>query len=215
MYEELYNAAKKYDTDLVISGVCFVGGNMFSKEGEYIEKSYFEQDTIFQKGDMKKLLLGIVGALPYEADDSRYGVAVWKNLFRHSMIKENNLVFQSEREILSEDTLFMVDVAKVADTAVGIPGAFYCYCRNDDSFSKSYTLPICDTPGRIAPDFNHIDIFPAAIALRIPYDPVDYSTAAADLVQLIFFNFFFHIVLFSCLGGLPRIPCGHDLMRYL
>lgn len=138
MYETLYSAMEKYNADLVVSGVCFVGGNVFGKSGECVIKSYFDKDTVFENEKMKDLLLGVVGALPNEADDSRYGVSVWKNLFKRSVIEEHNLKFLSQRKILSEDTLFMLDYIKSAKTAVGIPGAYYCYCRNEDSISKSY-----------------------------------------------------------------------------
>ena len=138
MYEKLYEAAEKYQADLVLSGVCFVGGNTFENAGAIEKKSYFESDNVFEANDMKQLLLGIVGALPHESDDSRYGVSVWKNLFRHDLIRQENLTFLSERIYLSEDTLFMVDFVKRAKKAVGIPGAYYRYWRNDESFSKSY-----------------------------------------------------------------------------
>ena len=82
--------------------------------------------------------IGVVGALPNEPDDSRYGVSVCKNIFKTSVIRERKIEFLSERNILSEDTLFMVDYIKSAKRAVGIPGAYYCYCRNEDSLSKSY-----------------------------------------------------------------------------
>ena len=87
---------------------------------------------------MTKLLLGVVGALPHEPDDSRYGVSVCKNIFKASVIFENQIEFLSERKILSEDSLFMVDFIKSAKKAVGVSGAYYCYCRNGDSISKSY-----------------------------------------------------------------------------
>lgn len=138
MCETLYNAAKKYNADLCLSGICFVGGNMFSESGGDTRKSYFEEETVFEKEDMKKLLLGVVGALPHEPDDSRYGVSVCKNIFKTSVIREGKIEFLSEREILSEDTLFMVDFIKSAKSAVGVPGAYYGYCRNEDSLSKSY-----------------------------------------------------------------------------
>lgn len=138
MYETLYNSVKKYNADLAISGISFVGGNMFSESGEDVKKSYFDEYTTFVDEDMKKLLLGVVGALPNEPDDSRYGVSVCKNIFKTSLIRERNIEFLSEREILSEDTLFMVDFIKSAKCAVGVPGAYYCYCRNEDSLSKSY-----------------------------------------------------------------------------
>ncbi len=138
MYETLYNAAEKYSADLAVSGICFVGGNMFSKAGADEKKAYFTEYEKFEKEEMKNLLLGVVGALPHEPDDSRYGVSVCKNLFKTAVIRERKIAFLSEREILSEDTLFMVDFIQSAESAVGVPGAFYCYCRNGDSLSKAY-----------------------------------------------------------------------------
>lgn len=138
MYETLYVSAVKYDADLVVSGVCFVGGNTFSQSGDYSEKQYFEEDTVFEGEGMKQLILGVVGAKPQEREDSRYGVSVCKNLFRRELLSRENIAFVSERKIISEDTFFLVDYIKRAQKAVGIPGAFYCYRRNDESFSKSY-----------------------------------------------------------------------------
>ena len=137
-YDVLYNAALKTNADLVVSGITFVGGNTFGKSGEYQEKHYFDKETLFQKEDIKKLLLGVVGALPHETDDSRYGVSTCKNLFKRSVIVDNKLKFLSERKVMSEDAIFMVDFIKQIDRAVGIHGAFYCYRRNDESFSKAY-----------------------------------------------------------------------------
>ena len=139
MYSTLVDTAEKYNSDLVMSGVLFVDGNMFSEKGECVRKIYFENDTHFEtEEDLKKLRMGIVGALPEDADDSKYGMSIWKNLFRHSIIRENNIVFQSEREMLSEDALFMVDYISNINKATGIGDAFYNYCRNEASISKSY-----------------------------------------------------------------------------
>ena len=65
-------------------------------------------------------------------------MSIWKNLFRHEIIKQNNLVFESEREVFSEDALFMIDYISYIKKATGISEAFYNYCRNEDSISKSY-----------------------------------------------------------------------------
>lgn len=139
MYEKLYAAAKNHAADLAVSGFTFVGGNMFSEEGTVLPKSYFDSLAVFEeKEGMQRLLLGVVGALPNEPDDSRYGVSVCKNIFRRATAEAHRLRFLSEREILSEDTLFMVDFILSSQKAVGVPGAFYCYCRNEDSLSKSY-----------------------------------------------------------------------------
>ena len=139
MYETLYKKAKEYDSDLVMSGVLFVDGNMFSEEGECVRKIYFENDTHFDTEDsLKELRMGIIGALPDDPDDSKYGMSIWKNLFRYEIIKQNNITFESEREMLSEDALFMVDYISHIKKATGINEAFYNYCRNEASISKSY-----------------------------------------------------------------------------
>ena len=139
MFETLYEKAEKYNSDLVMSGVLFVDGNMFSQEGEKLRKTYFDKDTHFDNEEsLKKLRMGIVGALPEDEDDSKYGMSIWKNLFRHDVIKKNNIIFESEREKLSEDALFMVDFVSFIKKATGISDAFYNYCRNGESISKSY-----------------------------------------------------------------------------
>ncbi len=139
MYETLYNVAEKYSSDLVMSGTIFVDGNMFSEEGEKEVKSDFPCDTHFDKpSQLQELRLGIIGALPEAEYDSKYGMSVWKNLFRRDIIADNNLAFESEREMLSEDALFMVDYISCINKATGISGAYYNYCRNEDSISKSY-----------------------------------------------------------------------------
>lgn len=139
MFRTLYEKAVEYDSDLVMSGVVFVDGNMFSQEGECVRKTYFDKDTHFQsREELNELAMGIVGATPADADDSKYGMSIWKNLFRHEIIKRNEIVFQSEREMLSEDALFMVDYISCIRKATGINDAFYSYCRNEDSISKSY-----------------------------------------------------------------------------
>lgn len=139
MFKTLYEKAEQYHSDLVLSGVLYVGGIMFSEEGECVRKTYFEQDTQFESEEaLKELRMGIVGALPKDPDDSKYGSSIWKNLFKHEIIKQNNLSFLSERKILSEDALFMIDYISCINRATGINEAFYYYCRNEASISKSY-----------------------------------------------------------------------------
>ena len=141
MFKTLYEKAKCYDSELVLSGVLFVDGNMFSEEGECVCKTYFDKDTQFEtKEDLKKLRMGIVGAPVYDTDDSKYGMSIWKNLFKTEVIKKNNITFKSEREMLSEDALFMIDYILCISKATGINEAFYNYCRNEDSISKSYKI---------------------------------------------------------------------------
>ena len=139
MFETLFRKAEAYQSDLVMSGVLFVDGNMFSEEGACIRKAYFQKDIHFDtKERLQELRMGIVGSKPEDVDDSKYGMSIWKNLFKNEIIKKNNIRFMSEREMLSEDAVFMIDYIASIQKAMGIPEAFYNYCRNEDSVSKSY-----------------------------------------------------------------------------
>lgn len=139
MYETLCSKADKYGSDLILSGILFVDGNMFSEAGERESKIYFDTDTHFETSEsLKELRMGIVGALPEDLDDSKYGMGVVKNLFKNEIIKKNNIEFQSERNMISEDALFMIDYISCIKKATGVPEAFYNYQRNGNSISKSY-----------------------------------------------------------------------------
>lgn len=187
MYETLYSVAEKNDADLVMSGVGFVGGNTFSKSGEYTEKEYFDQETIFEKENVKQVILGVVGALPSEPDDSRFGVSVWKNIFKRSLLCEKAIEFVSERKIISEDTIFMVDFLRHSQKVVGIKGAFYRYRRNDESFSKVYKRD----------RFEKILIFLAELEERIK--PVATKTE-------------YDLYLKRLVQGYARILCSQEIM---
>lgn len=138
MYERLYTAARSSDADMALSGTRYLGGAVFDREGGEEIRNSFAREEVFQGEDgIKKLMLGIAGAAPGEAEDSRYGFAVWKNLYRGETLRQSGVRFRSEREIGSEDVLFQLDFLLLRPRAVGVPGAWYCYCRNGDSFSRS------------------------------------------------------------------------------
>ncbi len=139
MYGSLYRTAVQYDADIVMAGVWMIGGSLFAADRKEEKRYCFESCRVFDKGaGMKELLLGTVGALPQEPEDTRYGFSVWKNIYRRECIVKNRLAFESEREFISEDLLFLVDFFSCAKKAVGMPGAYYYYWRNESSFSKSY-----------------------------------------------------------------------------
>ena len=134
MYETLCSKADKYGSDLILSGILFVDGNMFSEAGERESKIYFDTDTHFETSEsLKELRMGIVGARPEDLDDSKYGMGVVKNLFKNEIIKKNNIEFQSERNMISEDALFMIDYISCIKKATGINEAFYNYCKKYDA----------------------------------------------------------------------------------
>ncbi len=139
MFETLYRAAEEEQADLVLSGARIVGGSYFEESEKTEEKYCFQTREIFlgQEG-MAKLALGMAGSLPGEREDTRYGFSVWKNLYRREIIEKEGLAFVSERVIISEDIIFNLDFIAHVSCAAGIPGAYYCYCRNGESLSKRF-----------------------------------------------------------------------------
>ena len=139
MFSRLYNAAQECGAQIAMSGLCCVGGIMVAREHEVQNINCFAQKTVFSgKAEIDRLMLDISGAPPGEREDSKYGFSSVKNIYRASVCRAHDLRFLSEREVMSEDVFFLLDFLAHTDCAVGIPGAYYCYCRNDASLSKSY-----------------------------------------------------------------------------
>lgn len=139
MYRTLYEAAQRENADIAMCGLCCIGGIMSAKENDVQNINCFDGYTVFDgKEGIDRLMLDISGALPKEDQDSRYGFSSVKNIYRKDVLEKNKIRFLSEKEVMSEDVFFLLDFLDKCECAVGVPGAFYCYCRNGQSLSKSY-----------------------------------------------------------------------------
>lgn len=139
MYRTLYEAAQRENADIAMCGLCCIGGIMNAKENDVQNINCFDGYTVFDgKEGIDRLVLDISGALPKEDQDSRYGFSSVKNIYRKDVLEKNKIRFLSEKEVMSEDIFFLLDFLDKCECAVGVPGAFYCYCRNGQSLSKSY-----------------------------------------------------------------------------
>ena len=71
-------------------------------------------------------------------NDELRGFSSCMSCFRNDIIKENKIEFPSEREYLSEDTIFCLEYCRHVKRAVTISTVLYHYCLKDDSFSQGY-----------------------------------------------------------------------------
>lgn len=139
MYERMYTAGISGRAEMVLAGMRQVGGSLFAEENSEKQICCFEKEEVFEGAEgIKKLMLGTAGALPGETEDSRYNFSVCKNIYRRELIQRKGIFFESERKAITEDVLFGLDFISNAERAVGIPGAYYCYCRNDASLTRAY-----------------------------------------------------------------------------
>lgn len=66
------------------------------------------------------------------------GISVWGKLFTTSLIKDNGVSFPSERELISEDAFFLLDLFAYIDSVAVLPECLYYYVKNEASFSRTY-----------------------------------------------------------------------------
>lgn len=67
-----------------------------------------------------------------------FGMSVWGKMFSLKLIKNNSIRFMSEREIYSEDALFVLEYFSRADRACVLEENLYFYAENEESLSHCY-----------------------------------------------------------------------------
>ena len=66
------------------------------------------------------------------------GVSSCCKMYSLNIIKESNIKYKSEREIISEDAFFILELFKYVKRVAIIPESFYYYCQNSGSLTTSY-----------------------------------------------------------------------------
>lgn len=70
--------------------------------------------------------------------DLGFGISCCMQMIELSVIKDNGVRFKSERELLSEDAFFILELYKHISSAVILPENLYYYYNNETSLSRSY-----------------------------------------------------------------------------
>ena len=130
MMAEMYSEAKTENLDALFTDF-YIDGYLGYKTTRAVEE-LFETDTLDQ------YRLDIVGTAPDYPSCSKYQNSVWRGIYRLSVLKDHEILFHSEREIVSEDLRFQVDFAQYAKRIKIKPWKFYHYCMNEASLSHTY-----------------------------------------------------------------------------
>lgn len=70
---------------------------------------YPDSDAVLTGDDINGFLLEMFGSMPDKGDVQKMSVSLWAGCFLADIIKNAGLHFESERRVLSEDTLFKID----------------------------------------------------------------------------------------------------------
>lgn len=131
MMERLYGECKKDNLDVIYSEF-----NVDEYPGYRV---VLRPESIYVgKKQIEKLRLDIVGAEPSFTSGVKFQCSACKGLYRRGIIERFQIRFLSERELISEDMLFNLDILFFADKVKTVPWQFYHYCLNGASLSHTY-----------------------------------------------------------------------------
>lgn len=136
MYKVMFDAAKKYDADVVYSGILTTDGFGIVHPMS-VPKSF---QTLRSKEEILSYAMDMIAAEPSAVQERKNPMSAKIALYRRSLIEEHNLCFVSERQFISEDLIWNVDVLNHARCIVTIPKSFYFYFNNTVSLSKRLRL---------------------------------------------------------------------------
>ena len=135
MYNMLYLTAHKENADAV-----FCGFYTETRAGNWIRSKEVLENKVWGGDDVRRFALDMIASAPYEKIERRYQMSVWHSVYKRSIIEEKNIRFFSEREVVSEDIPFQLDFLCNSNKVGYIKPAFYYYCLNESSLTKSFKV---------------------------------------------------------------------------
>ena len=129
--KELFELMKETQADMG----CF-GYQIETQEKQIVRIPKIKECEYRGEAFHKEFVLHYFGDDP-EKDDLR-GFSSCMTIFRREIIAENAICFPSEREYLSEDTIFSLRFCERAKSAVTTSKIYYHYCQNPVSFSQAF-----------------------------------------------------------------------------
>lgn len=133
MMEKRYNISKEKDLD-----ACYCDYN-FDYDGKVWSANKQKEDSfIYTKDEAKNFLFDMVGPLPSYPSDVKHLMSVWLAVYKASIIRENNIRFESERLYPSEDLLFHIDFLSHCTRIGYLKDSMYYWRYRPGSLSRSY-----------------------------------------------------------------------------
>lgn len=134
MYEKLYSEAIKNDADIIFSNCKFY------KKGVSEVRYDVYHDEKFVGDEVKQFLLDYIAPLPEYNHDVKYMMSVWHAIYRSSVVCNHSIRFMSERNVVSEDILFNIDVLMQSNCVLYLKDALYNYCLNPQSLAQNISI---------------------------------------------------------------------------
>lgn len=132
--ELAYDVLKKYNADYALFGYSHV-----YPDGRISGFDVELQKTVFAGAEVTGALLPwLIQQARRRETPCPFAFSAWSGLLRRSILEENQIRFQSERQIISEDTLYLLELYSKLQTVVLIPKPLYFYRINPSSLTKTF-----------------------------------------------------------------------------
>ncbi|TYP69132.1 glycosyltransferase [Paenibacillus methanolicus] len=134
MYEELYQAAVRDQSEVAMADFYRV-----TDRGQPKPKCTNLKQTLYEnKSIIDNILILMFGADSKADDDVAVEMCVWRNIYKRELIERNGIQFYSEREYISEDLVFNIEVLTRATRVSIVNKPLYYYVLNINSLTKKY-----------------------------------------------------------------------------
>ncbi len=131
-YQKVYSLAMEKKADVVyFTYRRFDDGGTTWKDASHTNHKQYNAER-----DIRGLMLDMIANPPTCKNDRDIQVSSCCALYRNSLIKQHDIQFHSERELISEDLLFNLDYLLHAGAVSIIPEALYNYRDNQSSLTR-------------------------------------------------------------------------------
>lgn len=136
MLSKVHNAVCENDVDAV-----FFGFERIDKNGKSVLqlKPCPEKCLYTDKSEiMNQLLPDFIARNPYTGVSRNLRISAWNCCLNREFLIKNELKFVSERDYISEDVYFYIELFACLQKVSIMDDIFYCYCQNEGSLTFSY-----------------------------------------------------------------------------
>lgn len=112
--------------------VAFYGCDVYDS-GQIVRKPIPDCKRLFEADEVKNEFLS--GLFSYEFG---LGVSSCMKMFDFKMLRELNIRYMSEREVISEDAFFILELLSKVSVAAIVPECLYYYYKRSNSLTKTF-----------------------------------------------------------------------------
>lgn len=134
MYETMYNSAQKHNAQMVFGGIRRV-----NEKGE--KTTMYQAKTMAVYDTPEKIVafsLDMIASEPSSPIERKIPMSAKIVLYERKQILGNNIRFENEKKLISEDLIFNLDCLVHASCIVEIPEIFYNYFINQNSITQTF-----------------------------------------------------------------------------